>query len=70
MESNHNRMPLILPREVEATWPYQGIEEAALLTDLLVPYAAEEIEAYRVSTRVNSPAPDTSDCIVAIGSPV
>ena len=37
--------------------------DANALTSLLMPYPSEEMEAYEVSTVVNSPRNDTPDCI-------
>lgn len=34
---------------------------------MLTPYPAEEMEAYPVSTKVNSPAIDESECIEPLG---
>jgi putative SOS response-associated peptidase YedK len=50
----HDRMPVILPREV---WPrWLGEEEADTdgLSSLLAPYPPERMRIYSVSTRVNS----------------
>jgi putative SOS response-associated peptidase YedK len=46
----HNRMPVILPGEVHEAW-LDG--EAG--KEVLVPYASEEMTAWPISTRVNSP---------------
>ena len=53
----HNRMPVILPMEAEALWLSQDTD-SAVLKSLLVPYAGS-MEAYEVSTLVNSPRNDT-----------
>ena len=45
MEPIHNRMPVIPPRELKATWLDQGIGNPVLLTELLTPYLAEEMQA-------------------------
>ena len=37
----HDRMPVILPRELEGLWLDPEVQDAAALTDLLVPYPAE-----------------------------
>ena len=49
----HNRMPVILPRESEELWLDPGVDDATLLTDLLIPYPDKRINAYEVSTIVN-----------------
>ncbi len=66
MESIHDRMPVILPRDAETTWLDQSIEDADSLTELLVPYPAEEMEAYIVSTLVNSAKNDFPECITGV----
>lgn len=58
----HDRMPVILSQESLDLWldrdvPGQGV------TSLLRPYPAEEMEAYEVSTRVNSVVNDDPECI-------
>ena len=53
----HNRMPVILdPRDYQAWLRQSG-------TELLKPYPAERMEAYPVSTAVNSPKNDTPEYI-------
>ncbi len=52
----HHRMPVILPLENCGAWLDQGFEEKEALTDLLRPYPSEEMEAYPVSRRVNTPS--------------
>ena len=62
MATIHNRMPAILQSEVEeALWLEGGVEE---VMPLLRPYPAENMEAYPISTRVNSPAMDMPECIL------
>ncbi|MBI3303843.1 MAG: SOS response-associated peptidase [Deltaproteobacteria bacterium] len=63
MESIHNRMPVILPREAEALWLDRAVEDPQALLPLLAPYLAEAMEAYAVSPLVNSPRNDTPACI-------
>jgi putative SOS response-associated peptidase YedK len=67
MEPIHNRMPVILPREAEATWLAPEIDDPELLNSLLIPYPAEEMAVYRVSSLVNSPRNDVADCIAPVG---
>ena len=59
----HDRMPVILTREVEGIWLDRAIQEPAKLLPLLTPYAVEEMEAYPVSPWVNNPAHDTPECM-------
>jgi putative SOS response-associated peptidase YedK len=55
MEDIHDRMPVILRREGEETWIDPEIKDKVRLESLLVPYPAEEMEAYPVSLMVNNP---------------
>lgn len=63
MQSIHNRMPLILPPSAHAAWLQPGEASADHLLALLRPHPAEPMEAYPVSTLVNSPANDLPDCV-------
>jgi putative SOS response-associated peptidase YedK len=63
MESIHNRMPVILPREAETRWLDRTVEDPQSLLSLLTPHPAEAMVAYPVSQLVNSPRNDTSACI-------
>lgn len=56
----HNRMPVIVAPEDYETW-LTGTPEHALA--LLRPYPAEQMRAYPVSARVNSPGNDTPELI-------
>lgn len=55
MEKIHNRMPVILKREDEDEWLNPDNAEPEKLLKLLNPYPTSEMEAYPVSTLVNSP---------------
>lgn len=59
----HNRMPVILPRAVYAPWLDPASEDTKSLESLLVPYPAEAMSHYPVSTYVNSPAHDGPKCV-------
>ena len=59
----HNRMPVIVPPEAYERWLDTEEVRPGALDDLLVPYPAEAMTAYPVSTLVNSPANDTPACI-------
>jgi putative SOS response-associated peptidase YedK len=63
LESIHNRMPVILPREDYNTWLNPKINEPMQLEPLLKSYPAEEMEYYEVSPRVNNARVDASDLI-------
>jgi len=62
----HNRMPVILQREVEHVWLDQSIVESGFLKSLLVPYPADQMMAYEVSTLVNSPKNNGPECLVSV----
>ena len=55
----HDRMPVILNREDEKKWISPMPEEE--LVKILRPYPAEEMKAFPVSTKVNSPLNDSPD---------
>ena len=55
MKSIHDRMPVILPREAEASWLDPEEQDTAMLSELLLPYDSDRMEGYEVSTLVNSP---------------
>lgn len=59
----HNRMPVILQEEEESIWLNRTITDPALLKSLLTPYPSELMEAYAVSTTVNSAQNNGPQCI-------
>jgi putative SOS response-associated peptidase YedK len=61
----HNRMPVILPKGARDRWlePRVSVTE---LQSLLRAFPPDEMEAYPVSTLVNSPRNDTPDCIAPL----
>ncbi|MBT9316824.1 SOS response-associated peptidase [Leptothoe spongobia] len=65
MEPIHNRMPVIIPEAEYDRWltasPFQA-------KGLMKPYDADEMEAYPVSTLVNSPRNEVPDCIAPMES--
>ncbi len=65
MRPIHDRMPVIIPREHEKMWlDAKATPDEALA--LLVPYPADEMTAYPVSTLVNSPKNDSAACIAPL----
>jgi len=62
----HDRMPVILPRSAYTQWLDNSPQTAAGLQSLLVPYPAGEMEAYPVSTLVNSPGNDRKEILVKV----
>ncbi|WP_216828605.1 SOS response-associated peptidase [Alkalihalobacterium elongatum] len=63
MKDIHDRMPVILTKETEKVWLHNKIEDPHTLDDILQPYPPEEMEAYQVSTEVNSPKNDSPTLI-------
>ncbi len=52
----HNRMPVILSKEVEEFWLDDSVYDPTALTSVLTPYPDGAMEAYEVSSLVNSVA--------------
>lgn len=61
----HNRMPVILSKDIEDQWLDPEITKPELLTPLLVPFKGE-MKAYEVSKSVNSPSNDSPSLIEPI----
>ncbi len=62
----HNRMPVILPQESEETWLDLRLEESEDLAHILVPSPNEALDAYEVSTIVNSARNDGPEIIARV----
>ena len=62
----HHRMPVILPREMESFWLDRSIEDTTKLRSVLTPYPDAAMEAYEVSTLVNSVANDGPEVIARV----
>ena len=62
----HHRMPVILAREMEGFWLDRSIEDASRLRSILTPYPDAAMEAYEVSTLVNSVANDGPELITRV----
>jgi putative SOS response-associated peptidase YedK len=68
MEPIHDRMPVIVrPGDRERWLSGPGGADAEAL---LRPYPLDDLEAYEVSTLVNSPANDREECIRALDPPL
>ena len=52
ISSIHDRMPVIIPKELEQTWLKENIEDKSLLLSLLKPYPANEMD-YKVGMGPN-----------------
>jgi putative SOS response-associated peptidase YedK len=63
MKKYHHRMPVILERGTEDVWLDEALSDPQKLQELLRPFAAQKMDAYEVSTIVNSPRNDTPECI-------
>lgn len=59
----HDRMPVILPPEAQATWLDPEVRDPASLLPLLAPYPSGAMTAYPVSRTVNSPSNDGPGCV-------
>jgi len=64
----HERMPVIAPLEKAAFWLDPSVHEKERLLPLLEPCPDDAIEAYEVSTRVNSPKNDSEELIKRLPS--
>ena len=64
MASIHNRMPVILPPDAYTQWLDPAPRPAAGLQKLLVPYPAEAMSAYPISTLVNKPENDLPEVVL------
>jgi putative SOS response-associated peptidase YedK len=66
MATLHNRMPVILPLNTYAQWLDPAPQSPNRLQNLLIPFSNGEMEAYPVSTLVNSPGNDQAECILPV----
>jgi putative SOS response-associated peptidase YedK len=63
MKPIHDRMPVIIPRKHQDKWLDPKTEDHSYLLGMLKPNPADEMEAYPVSKRVNSPRNNSPECI-------
>ena len=68
LEPIHNRMPSIIPGDSRTEWLDPEIQNEKKILPLLSSYAAEDMEAYYVSPKVNSPRNDSHDNIRPVRS--
>lgn len=66
MQPLHDRMPVILDKEIHDFWLDRDFSDREKLESLLVPYAADELQTFPVDKLVNRPINDTPECIVPI----
>lgn len=64
----HDRMPVILREEDYDRWLDPKYSAASELKSLLLPYSAEEMNKYPVSTLVNSPKNDLAELLSPLNS--
>ena len=62
----HDRMPVILPREMEELWLDGSVEDPGVLGSVLIPYADDAMDTYEVSTLVNSAVNNGTEVIARI----
>ena len=63
----HDRMPVILSRDAEPLWLDASIGDPGLLANVLRPYPADAMDAYEVSSLVNSAVNDTPAVLARVG---
>ncbi len=66
MEPIHDRMPVILKREDEAAWLNPRIDDVDFLGNMLRPFDENQMDAYSVSSAVNSPKNNEASLIVPV----
>lgn len=64
MAEIHDRMPVILSKADEKTWLESGNQDELL--GLIKPFPANKMDAYRISTLVNSPGNNSKEIIESI----
>jgi len=67
MRPVHDRMPVILAPDNYARWLDPAVEPEEA-TALLEPYTGDDLTAYPISTYVNSPSHDDSQCIAPLAA--
>ncbi|MGZ4162127.1 MAG: SOS response-associated peptidase [Neobacillus sp.] len=66
MKDIHDRMPAILKKEDEKKWLDPSNSDTSFLNQLLLPFDEKQMEAYKVSSLVNSPKNNTIEIIEKI----
>lgn len=62
----HDRMPVILPREIENFWLDRSVEVPDAIRSVLTPHAEDAMDDYEVFTLVNSAGNDVPEVIARI----
>ena len=63
MQTIHNRMPVILTPHDYDLWLDPTMQQVETVKSLLRPFTSEELVAYPVSTLVNNPRHDATQCL-------
>ncbi len=63
LEPVHHRMPVMLTAESSRAWLGDQPLDAARITALCVPYAAEAMSSHRVDSRMSNPRYEAPDCL-------
>lgn len=58
----HDRMPVILPKDLENEWIKKELSDKEI-TELLQPYDSNKMSSYKTHRAVNSPTTDSPECI-------
>ncbi len=66
MKDIHDRMPVILQKEDEKKWLDPSLDDVSKVSQLLKPFAADDMEAFEVSALVNSPRNNSPNLIQRI----
>lgn len=67
-EEVHDRMPVILKKSDFEDWLNPNFNDTDYLKSLLVPYPAEKMDKYPVSSKVNSPKNELAELISPLNS--
>ncbi|MBT2707206.1 SOS response-associated peptidase [Pseudomonas sp. ISL-84] len=67
-EEVHDRMPVILKESDFEDWLNPNFDDTEYLKSLLVPYPAEKMDKYPVSSKVNSPKNEMAELISPLNS--
>ena len=59
----HDRMPVVLPKEMEEFWLDPTVDDPNMLASVLAPYSDDAMDVYEVSALVNSAANDGPEVI-------
>ena len=65
IEPIHNRMPVILPKELEQEWLNPGADAGAL-REMLLPYDPAQMKVYEVSPLINSPKHNGPEVLASV----